>query len=207
MVAATVNGFFTTTFSGSGNLVSVQPGWQGGASAGLDWTDPTLSSGVAYSSQTSSPRAPPFDDSIALRIGETYTADQYSEITIARNSPSGEHEVECFTRGTMSAHSMTGYETDIIMDSGVILVSWQGAINNYVPLTTTITTNCTWNNGDKYRTSWVGSNCTVTCNGNTVLTISDTQWASGKPGMGLWVDLGSSAPGFGISAFTASNIP
>lgn len=199
-------GFFTTNFSGgNGDLTSLQTGWIGGASVGGSWTNPGITSHVALSTQTSSPRAPPFDDSIAHRTG--FNADHYSELTIGRNSPTGEHEIEPLTRFLITAGNARGYEHDVIMGSGAILVLWNGPPGNYSPLTGLVTTNCTFNDGDVYRASSVGTTHTLTCNGNTVYSISDGTWTTGNPGMGLWVDDGVNPLGFGIKTYTASNIP
>lgn len=199
------SGFFTTSFATNGNLGTVESGWKTGLRDGGLWTDPVITAHVALSSQTSNPRAPPFDDSIAHRTG--FSADHYVELTINRNSPSGEHEIEGLLRFDITPNNARGYEIDIIMDSGVIVVAWNGPAGNYSPLTGLIATNCTFLNGDKYRCSIVGSLITVTCNGATVLTISDTQWTTGQPGLGLWFDLGGVNTGFGVGTFTASNIP
>lgn len=101
--------------------------WTLGGTNGLDWTDPTVSGGHAFGTQTGSGG---FDDSIG--IVSAITTD-ISEITTtifidAATAPTGIIEFEHLHRFLISGHSATGYECNFgnggaYMD---IVGAWRG---------------------------------------------------------------------------------
>lgn len=205
-------GDFSTNFPATENPISQGGIWLNGLADGLDWTNIQTANGrSAATSKELSP--PPFNDSVACPKPSfrTFTANHFSQGTAFRTPGyTVGHENELFVRMTISAHSITGYEIYWSNNQGLGLVRWNGAINDFTPLT--------WDQGgvtlgfattgDILYVQAVGSVITAKLNGTIVGTKTDTTWATGQPGLGNNpFDASSTFFDYGWSLWTAGNLP
>lgn len=205
---------YSTTFTGTENPLSEGGEWIGGATVGLDWTDPRKSGGDAFGTQTTH-STPPFDDSIACLSG--FAANHSCQATLHTVSITGSQEVELYVRMRISAHHASGYEIDILNQGTVNLVRWNGPTGEagvaFDVILQDVSTNVSVADGAVWYAEIVDDVITVKCNGNTVLTHDTaTEGASqlasgGNPGIGFWrVDGAATASNFAWADFSASDV-
>ena len=183
---------YTTTFDTTENPLSEGGAWVGGGTVGLDWTDPQTSGGLCYPTQTTH-SLPPYDDSVAMLAG-TWPADTTITTTLGMGAMSGSHEAEHYHRMTVAAHSVKGYEVDLMPASGgLAIVLWRGALNSFV----SISSNDGWTfaDGDVWKSAMIGDVLTVWQNNTQRMSVDLRAWsttnaetflASGNPGIGFW---------------------
>ena len=193
---------YTTTFSLTENPISEGGQWLNGKTDGLDWSNIQTANGNAIGTQTNGG----YNDSVAILKGP-WPADQTVQATVYDNaSSSGSPEVELWLRGTISAHSIKGYEINFSADGSYQqIVRWNGPLNSFTYVaTTSLPSNL--KTGDVLKATMVGNVITVYKNGVQVNRATDNSYSSGSPGIGLYHQ--SSIDGtdalWGFSEFTAA---
>lgn len=186
--------------------------WVSGLSTGLLWTAVAVTSGIARGTQTgAAPATAGYDDSLAHLLG--YPANQSATITVHRAGTidSTTREVECLTRFAITANNARGYEFLYAYDGSYSQITrWNGAKDDFTPISNG-TPNGALADGDMLKFEAVGSTLTGyrSTNGGgswtTIATITDTTFATGNPGLGLWKDGGTNGDAnLGISQFSAA---
>ena len=107
----------------------------------------------------------------------------------------------------ITADNISGYEFDAIavsVDPYLPIVRWDGPLNSYTVLTSSVPT--VLHNGDVLEATNVNGLLTFYDNGVAEVSITDTTYSNGSPGIGFW----NGGPianlsHFGISSFTASD--
>lgn len=175
---------YATTFGATENPISEGGVWINGGATGLDWNNIQTSGGNALATRIET-SAPPYDDPIACLDSTKFSigANQYAQATIFKNAGyTGSHECELLLRFAITAHSATGYEVYWSNNGGLVLVRWNGAINDFTALTSTNPGAPT--DGAVLRVEISGSTITAKINGATQFTWTDSTWATGMPGIG-----------------------
>lgn len=201
-------------FPGTQNPLSDSGQWnQQGLTTGLDWANINTSGGRAIGTQAGTESCPSnCNDSTAL-VGGPWGADQTCQITVsvttAPTSGTVFQEAECRVRSTITAHSNTGYELNCSVSTNASnnymqIVRWNGALGAFTQIQSTGTHHCV--NGDVVKLTIVGSTLTAFLNGVQIMTVSDSTFTTGSPGIGLFTTGGSGLNGnFGISSATLSD--
>jgi hypothetical protein len=119
------------------------------------------------------------------------------------------HEVEILLRWSDSANSASGYECNMAWNGGYAeIVRWNGPVGNYTYLNQSSVPGGV-HEGDTLSCSIVGSTITLSVNGVTRATATDSTFTTGNPGMAFW--RGSSGCGsfgdYGFTHYTASSLP
>lgn len=191
---------YSTSFPATENPISQSGKWICGGITGLDWTNPQTTGGLgAYGTQTPH-TPPPYDDSIAHLDPTKFSigARQWAQGTLFNNSAFGGIEAELLLDFSISAHSATGYEIDLVQALGLVqVVRWDGPLNAFTQLLSAtsgvvFTTGAVW-----YAQIDASGNITVKCNGMTVLTVTDSTYANQAnrmPGLGFYRDTNNGAP-------------
>jgi hypothetical protein len=206
---------YTTDFPLTENPISEGGNWINGKVVGLDWSDVQTSGGEAYGTQPNHTTPPPYNDSIAILTGN-WPADQKVQATvkIAQSNPAAFQEVEFWLRFTLTANSALGYgiafrttnDGSQYLDIGPML----GPINAFgggVHLTAA-DGYAGIKDGDILAAQIVANVITVFVNGVLVAQWTDSQFATGNPGIGFWLrgDYVNGPSDYGFSNFTASGV-
>jgi hypothetical protein len=202
-------GTYTTNFPLTENPISEAGKWINGGTVGLDWTNVETTPGVAFGSQTGSNAGSAiYDDSTAVLAG-TWGPTQTVQATVRviPHTQATTEEVELRLRTSISAHSITGYEVNFAVgpaQSYTDIVKWNGALGSFSILSHQNTGGGV-NNGDIIKATMVGNVITVFKNGVQVNTATDSTYATGNPGIGLYL-LGSGVnSNYGLGNFTATD--
>lgn len=207
---AAQNHYYTTTFPGTENPICEQGTsgcvWINGLSTGLDWGDVATKPNLAYDTTISG--APPDNDSIAALTG-TWTGNQTVQATVSLNNSadtSAQEEVELHLNTTIEPHNATGYELDFSVvqaDPYVLIVRWNGPLNNATALTNLYP--IVVHNGDVLMGTNVNGLITIYINGVKQISVTDTTYRGGSPGIGFWNEMGTTSQlsNYGFSKFTA----
>jgi hypothetical protein len=208
---AAQNHYYTTTFPATENPICQTGGsgcvWTNGKTDGLKWGDVQTTPGLVFGTNING--APPFDDSTAVLKG-TWTANQSVQATVKlipnSSDSSSQEEVELHLNMSITPNSITGYELDFsVINSNpyVLIVRWNGPLNNYTSLTNLISVPI--HNGDVLKGTNVDGLITIYVNGTKVLSVTDKTYSNGAPGIGFWNERGtiSDLANYGFSAFTA----
>ena len=124
------------------------------------------------------------------------------------NSDSAQfEEVELLLRRSLSAHSATGYEINFSVKPGnpyTQIVRWNGALGDWTLLNAT---GIGVNDGDVVSVAIVNNLITAYINGTNVLQATDGTYTTGSPGMGFYLQTGSSNfdSDFGFTSFMATD--
>ena len=203
--ATTPSWNYTTTFPLTENPISEGGHWLNGATTGLDWSDIQTKPGLAFGTQTGNGE---YNDSIANLAG-IWGADQTAQATVRIvSSDSAQYEeVELHLRRSLSAHNATGYEINFSVkpkNPYIQIVRWNGALGDWTELNDTIVG---VKNGDVVAATIAGNLITAYVNGTNVLQATDGTFTTGSPGMGFYLQNGSSNfnADFGFSSFKASD--
>ncbi len=198
---------YSTSFPATENPLSQSGEWINGGTKGLDWNNCRSTPGFALGTQ---PGTKVGDDSVCVLSGSWY-ANQSAQITVKINSTSNASEEleEVWVRTTIAAHSITGYEVTCSVSPSLPFLRisrWDGPEGDNTVLANA-STGCV--NGDVVQAAASGSTITVYKNGKSLLTATDSKYASGSPGMGFYIQnvKGTAAAAdaeFGVSAFSAT---
>jgi hypothetical protein len=194
---------YTTSFPLTENPISEGGNWINGGTVGLDWTNVRETPGFAFGTQTSGG----FDDSTALLTGEWGPNQTVSAVVKIAGSDTGSfEEVELRVRSSLSAHSCTGYEMIYsAKTSGTYcqIVRWNGALNDWTQLDGRYI--AALHTGDIVKATAVGSTLTSYINGVLQLSVTDSNFPTGNPGIGFYASGDGRIANYGFSSFTATD--
>ncbi len=201
---------YSTSFSLTENPITEGGGrWLNGEATGLVWEDVQTASGNAFGTDDDFDG---YDDSAAILTG-TWGANQAVEATVfcENAAPAASEEVEIRLRSALSANVNTGYEVlfSCAVSGGAYsqIVRWNGALGDFTVLNHT-GPGATVDPGDVVYAEIVGTTITAKVNGSMVMTVSDSTYSSGNPGIGFFQrsDLAHNAL-FGFTQMTATSPP
>ena len=209
---------YTTNFPLTENPISEGGNWLNGDAVGLDWTNMQTTAGFAFATQPGTNTGDAmFDDSIALLTG-TWGNDQSAEATIKIVNPitaTGPcyQESEILLRGNISAHRAKLYEVNVgdrnDNSSYINIVRWNGPLGNFTTLLSVSGATYGVKTGDIWKATIVGNTITAYINGVQKGQVTDSAYASGNPGMGMYLQspstCGSGDSNFGFSSYTATD--
>ena len=209
---------YTTNFPLTENPLSEGGNWIEGGDVGLDWTNMRTTAGFAFATQSGTNSGDAmFDDSIALLTG-AWGDDQSAQATIKIVKPitaggSCYQESELLLRGNISAHNATFYEVNVgdrnDSDSYIHVVRWDGPLAGFTTLLGLHGITYGVKTGDIFKATIVGNTITIYLNGVAKGQVRDSTFASGNPGIGMYIEspstCGSGGSNFGFSSFTASD--
>lgn len=180
---------YTTRFSLAENPISERGKWINGKSVGLDWADVATTPGRAFGLESGSNG---YDDSVALLTGN-WGSDQTVQATVytANQNDKIWEEVELRLRSALSAHSATGYEINFrclkTKDAYSEIVRWNGPLGSFTYLQQLKGAQYGVANGDIVKATITGNVITTYINGAQIGRATDSNWATGQPGMGFFL--------------------
>jgi len=142
-------------------------------------------SGNAYATATNPTQ---FDDNLAHLSG--FAANQYIEGVVHRAggySPADPHEIELLLRCLATASDTRGYEILLNSDGGSDIVRWNGPRGDFTVLSWTGSGAGGVANGDVFRAEISGGVIVVKKNTVQIMTVTDSTWATGNPGIGSFM--------------------
>jgi hypothetical protein len=202
-------GTYSTNFPLTENPISEGSKWTTGKSVGLDWADVATSPGLAFGTQTGSGG---YNDSLAILKG-TWGADQSASAVVRSvNQVGGSvfEEVEILLRFSIGAHSARGYEINFrslnSSESYTQIVRWNGPLGSFTLLDSRGGSTYGIRDGDTVKATIVGNTITSYINGVAKLSVTDSTFSSGSPGMGFYLQGTSGVNGnYGFKSYTASD--
>jgi len=203
-------GNFSTTFPLSEDPIFENGNWINGRTTGLDWADARTTGGLACGTESGSGR---YDDSTAILTG-TWGPNQTAQATVyTTNQQTGSiyEEVELRLRSAISPHSNTGYEINFRCIKGggyVQIVRWNGPLGNFTYVTEGGNNNYQGiQTGDVISASIKGNLIIGYVNGVEVIRGTDSTYTSGNPGIGFYLEGGTSNlnSNFGFTRFSATD--
>jgi hypothetical protein len=214
---------YSTTFSTNENPISSGGRWLNGRVVGLDWTDMKVTSGLATGTVD---QGNGYNDAIAILTG-SWGSNQTVTATVKTQNPTGSavEELELRLASSISAHSSTGYEClwglQPSPNQYMAIVRWNGALGNITVLaqlngTGSLTGSGTnkvahqstaplLSIGDVIKATRVGNTITQYVNNVPILSVDDSTYKSGSPGMGYLRAYGGSETDFGFTSFSATD--
>ncbi len=205
----------STTFPTTENPIYERGAWVHGGAHGLDWNNMRVSGGsLAYGTQSGVSGV--YDDSVAMRVGD-WPPDVRVEATVhtANQNSTAFEEVELWTRLKISAHSITGVETNFRCTSDgsqyVGVVRWNGPIGDFTQYGVN-DTGPGLHEGDRIAVTVIGNTHRVYINGALITThdlssLGGFNPTTGNPGFGHWYRIngavGTAATDFGLTSFSA----
>jgi hypothetical protein len=199
-------GTYTTDFPATENPITEGGRWINGKATGVDWSDVRTTNGMAIGTQTGSNG---YDDSTAILTG-IWGSNQTVQATVKIvGSDSGTYEeVELRLRSAISAHRCTGYEINCSRQANspyIQIIRWNGALGDFTYVSKSDTTHHV-KDGDVIKATIIGSTLTVYLNGTQIITGTDSTFTTGNPGIGFYLQSGSSNPAnYGFSNFMATD--
>lgn len=192
---------YTTNFPLTEIAISERGRWINGGAVGLDWSNvQTTSKTLAWGTQVFEGHT---NDSIALMTG-TWEPDLTVQAVLRAETPAFAGKVELILRGTLSAHNAKFYQFTCSAESTEI-VKWNGELDNVTLLARNASAHC--GNGDTFKASAIGSTLKSYINGVQVNNVTDTDYSSGSPGIGFFVDNTGTNQANGFSSFTVTGGP
>jgi hypothetical protein len=199
---------YSTNFSLTENPIAESGNWTNGKAIGLDWADVQTVGGVASGTESGSGG---YDDSTAILAG-TWGPDQTAQATVHsvnQNSTIWE-EVEIRLRSKITAHSNTGYEINFRCTHDgsqyIEIVRWNGPLGNFTYIVQ-LRGGPGIHDGDVVKAAIHGSTITVYINSVQILQGADSIYQSGNPGIGFYIQNGTSIQNrdFGFTSFSAAD--
>ena len=199
---------YSTNFALTENPISEGGTWITGKAVGLDWADVRTQPGLAFGTQNGSGG---YNDSLAILKG-TWGADQSASAVVHSVNPSGSitEEVEILLRFAIGPHSARGYEINFralnSADSYTQIVRWNGPLGNFTYLDSRGGSAYGVKDGDTVKATIVGNTITSYINGVAKLSVTDSTFSSGSPGMGFYLQSASGVNAdYGFKSYTASD--
>lgn len=200
---------YTTHFPLTESPISEGGNWINGRTTGLDWADVAVTNGRAIGLESGFTG---YDDATALLTG-TWGSNQSATATVyTTNRMSGNvyEEVEIRLRSSLSAHNCSGYEVlfSLKPDSGcyVQIVRWNGPLGSFDYVNATGGSQYILHTGDTVSGSISNDTITAYINGTPVLQGTDTNYASGNPGIGIFIQGATGVNGdYGFASYTATD--
>ena len=154
-----------------------------------------------------------FNDSYAYLTGfspdVTEQATIYKDPTIV-GDPLGSHEVELLLRVNDTSSSVQAYECNISFDGAYAqIVRWNGPLGNFTYLDSANVIAAFGRapqTGDIFSASIVGSTITVWLDGVQLMTTSDSTYATGNPGIGMWLHDSNDPTKFAFTNYSVSDV-
>jgi hypothetical protein len=203
--AVNIPGSYTTDFNLTESPLSEAGVWK---HTGLDWTRVATAGGLAFGTQTGSGG---YDDSYAYLSG--FPPDQTASGVVHLDPATGggtTHEVEILLRWADSEHSARGYECNFAYNGQYAdIVRWNGAKGDFTFVVPSLTASIPggMHDGDTVSAKIVGHTITTYINGKQILSVSDSTFNDGNPGMGFWRGAPSGPMNdYGFTRFTASPV-
>jgi hypothetical protein len=208
-VADAVAGTYTTKFALTENPISESGSWINGKTTGLDWADVSTTDGMAIGLESGFTG---YDDATALLTG-TWGSNQTAMATVfTTNRMSGNvfEEVEIRLRSSLSPHNCTGYEVlfSLKQDSSayVQIVRWNGPLGDFTYVAAIGGAQYVLHTDDTVKGSITNHTITAYINGTPVLQGTDTNFSSGNPGIGIFIQGATGVNGdYGFTSFTATD--
>ncbi len=210
---------YTTNFPLAENPVSEGGNWVNGGpdSVGLAWSDVFVGPNGAHGEEvsgtaTSNSSGLPFSDATAVLQNLPWASNQTVTATVFASgiTQTCGQEVELRLNTTVAANSITGYEIDLSVSNGsTLIVRWNGAVGNFTILAQA--TGLTAKNGDVLQASRNGNTIALSINGVQKLSVNDTTYTGGAPGIGFnytqypWCVQSAESLKYGFSSFAASD--
>jgi hypothetical protein len=208
---------YSTNFPQTENPISEGGNWINAGTVGLDWTNMRTTPGFAFATQTGTNPAL-FDDSVAILAGN-WGNNQSAQATIVTATPLTVppgpcyQESEIFLRASITPHNITGYEINVgawnDANSYIHVVRWNGAFGNFTTILRSIGPQYGVETGDVISAQIVGNVITIFINGVQKGQVTDNTYASGSPGMGMYIQspstCGSGNNNFGFSSYSATD--
>jgi len=205
---------YGTTFLYNENPLSDGRAWRTCASPWPVVKTTTSSGGLALGTQDN--QDGDYDDSCAILAPDTVGADQTVSAVVYKGTFDQDcsHDVEILLRATVSGSDTYLYEClfpAASSDTLFQLMQWNGAMGNFEEVCSA-TLDTPLEDGDQVKCSVSGSTFKVRINGVLKATCSDSTYASGQPGVGLFRRnsdpgcSGSSNDDAGFRSFTAKTV-
>lgn len=200
---------FSTAFQTVQNPLSESGSWINGGTQGLDWHDcRVVSTGFCCGTQDGTTA---FTDSVALLTGTWANNQEVQATTINNGATQGSIEYELWLRGSISAHSITGYEIDFgIVSTFLTVARWNGPLGNFtvIPPSVTFAAPRDAVTEQVLRARMVGNTISVFQNNVELARFVDSTYAGGAPGIGFYrAGSPSNAETIrGFSAFSATDL-
>lgn len=198
---------YSTVFPLTENPISEGGSWVNGGTVGLDWTNVATIKGLAYGPAY---LGSGFNDSTAVLTG-TWSGNQSATAIVSNPTQifGSTNEVELRLNTKIAAHSITGYELNCSVtppgNSYMHIVRWNGGLGQFTVIATETTTGCS--PGDSLTFNNTNGTLTALKNGKVYLTIKDTTYTNGSPGIGFDNTTSTTVEQqFGFSSFTATGL-
>jgi hypothetical protein len=138
-------------------------------------------------------------------LGGSWGANQTAQavVHVVTSGATQPAKVEIRLHTTIATHSITGYEINCSVKSGdpyLQIVRWNGPLGSFTLLGSRAI-GCA--DGDIFKAASLGSTISAYKNGVLILSVSDSTYAGGSPGMGFY----KNGSDFGFSSFTATAEP
>jgi hypothetical protein len=202
-------GSYTTSFPLTEDPISEGARWINGRTAGIDWSDVRTTPGKAFGS-TINPVA--YSDPTALlngNWGPNQTVQAWVYSVNQRND--AYQEIELRLRSSISAHVNSGYEINFrcTHDGSQYseIVRWNGGSGSFTYLSQKGANDGLPGiyNGDIVKATITGGTITVYVNNVQINTATDSTFASGKPGIGFYLQGPGQLSDFGFTKVIASD--
>jgi hypothetical protein len=197
---------YSTHFPLAENPLSERGVWEGGKTVGLDWADVATTPGRAFGLESG---VTGYDDSTALLTGD-WGPNQTLEATVYALKPNDKvnEEVELRLRSSLSSHNATGYEVlfrcSKSKDAYAEIVRWNGPLGDFTYLDRHNGSQFGVATGDVVKATMIGNVIKAYINGVQVAQATDSTWATGRPGIGFYLEKATGLnPDYGFTSFTA----
>lgn len=199
---------YVTTFPLTENPISEVGRWICGKTVGLDWTDVSTNLNKAHGNY--SPSNPRYTDPTALLTGN-WGPNQTVQAVVYSINPTNVYyqEVELRLRSAIVPHSITGYEIGFrclkTSEGYAFVARWNGAVGNFTALASVNGAQYGVATGDVVKATITGNIIRVFINQVQVIQVTDSTFATGRPGIGFNYGVGNTNSDFGFSMFSASD--
>jgi hypothetical protein len=207
---------YSTDLRSNENPLSEGGRWVTGKTAGFEWNNPKIESGVVFASVLSGVGGSSrYSDSIAhlSKSFAAFNADQNAQATVHRvQGYSASHEIELLLRFSIEPHDAHGYEVLWGVTGYVAVVRWNGSVGEYTALYDPGRGSIAVpHEGDVLRAEIAGSVITVKRNGALVAQVDAAAaggrvWNSGQPGIGFWAVQDAVLENYGWKSIAAGNL-
>lgn len=201
---------FSTTFPATENPISQGGKWRNGATDGLDWIDIQTTPGKMLAAAIDSAGGGVMDGIAQLDRGFLACAsNQYSRGTLFRQAgyTGVSHEVEVHCNQTITAHSITGYESYAGIGNTHGLIRWNGPFGDFTPLAAgNISSTTEPAEDDVWEIHRIGNTLYCLQNGVLRTTAIDTTFMGGNPGLGNNPTSGATIANYGLKAWTCGSL-
>jgi hypothetical protein len=201
---------YSTNFPLAEDPISEMGRWINGKSVGLDWADVAATSGLAFGRESGRTG---YDDATALLAG-SWGADQTAQATVYTVNQNDHYfqEVALRLRSSLSAHISTGYEINFrcskTANAYMEIVRWNGLLGDFTYLLQQRAAQYGVANGDVIKATIIGNVITAYINGAQVARVTDDSFATGNPGMGIFLrGPATTNREYGFTRFTAIGSP